>query len=127
MFRYLRAIAIALFGFAGLAGAQAQQLSLPDPVGVARVVAQGGVPTLTGCTIVAGSTDTAGECTATATSGSIAFSRAFLTAPTCIVYDKAATSTVSMPVYTTTTAQITLTTIISGHGLVWTCFGKIGG
>lgn len=90
-------------------------------------VASGNPPTGTGCTIAAGSSDTDGSCTASATSGSIAFATAYLVAPTCLVTDGSATSTVSMPVYTTTTSQITLTTIISTHVLYWHCAGKIGG
>lgn len=84
-------------------------------------------PVGTGCTIIAGSSDTDGECTTSATSGTIVFGAAYVSAPSCTVTDKSATSTVSMPVYTTTTTQITLTTIISAHGLVWHCAAKIGG
>lgn len=84
-------------------------------------------PALTGCTIVAGSTDADGSCTASAASGSITFSNAFNQAPFCSVIDASATSTVSMPVYSVSTTAITLTTIISTHVLYWHCTGRNGG
>lgn len=110
-----------------LALAQTPQVQLPNPVGVGKVQAQAGIPTLTGCTIVAGSSDTAGECTTTATSGTIVFSQAYLTAPSCLVIDKTSAATVPQVTYTTTASQITLTTVTSAHVLVWQCMGKIGG
>lgn len=107
--------------------ASAQGMILPDPSTLGgHVTASGPIPTLVGCTIVAGSTDTAGSCTTTATSGSITFGRTFTLAPACLVVDASATSTVSMPVYTVSATAITLSTIISGHILFWFCPGKIG-
>lgn len=83
-----------------------------------------GPPVGTGCTMVAGSTDFAGSCTTSATSGSIAFAAAYTAAPSCLVVDATATP---VAVYTTTTTQITLTTVTSAHVLYWTCIGKVGG
>lgn len=83
-----------------------------------------GPPVGTGCTIAAGSTDFAGTCTTTTTSGSIAFAGAFTTAPACLLVDSTGTP---VAVYATTTTQITLTTVTSAHVLFWTCFGRVGG
>lgn len=84
-------------------------------------------PVLSGCTAVGPVSDTDGECTASAASGSITFATAFATAPYCIVADASATSTVSMPVYTVSTTAITLSTIISTHNLYWHCASRVGG
>lgn len=135
MFRNIRAIAIsaalALFCAGGFVVAQV--VSLPHNVTVLGHLnsgqntvgtATGAAPVGTGCTITAGSTDTVGACVATAASGSIAFNTAYLASPLCTLVDTAATP---IAVYSVTTAQITLTTITSGHAYVWTCFGKVGG
>jgi hypothetical protein len=105
----------------------AAQFNLPSPAGIGHTESYGAAPVGTGCTIVAGSTDTDGECTTSAASGSIAFATAYASAPSCIVVDKTSAATVPQVTYTTTTAQITLTTVTSGHGLVWHCSGKVGG
>lgn len=105
----------------------AQGFTLPDGSIVGgHLAVQGPLPTLVGCTITAGSTDTSGSCTTSAASGSITFGRTFATAPTCLVVDATATSTVSMPVYTVSATAITLSTIITAHTLHWLCLGKIG-
>lgn len=102
--------------------AMAQQLQ--DGVTFSGHAVVGGAPPVgTGCTIQGGSTDLWGSCTATAASGTIAFAKAFLTAPHCIVVDQSATP---IAVYTETTAQITLTTVTSGHLYRWACVGKPG-
>lgn len=87
----------------------------------------GAPPTMTGCTILNGSTDTDWSCTATAASGTVTFGTSYLTAPICTVTDASATSTVSMPVYSVSASAITLSTIISTHVLYGHCAGKIGG
>ena len=126
--RLARGAAIAaLLGWSSVS-ALAQGFVIPNNAQLSGHLNGAGVPPVgTGCTIAAGSTDTAGSCTASAASGSIAFANAYAQAPNCLVTDGSATSTVSMPVYTTTTAQITLTTIISTHVLYWFCVGKPGG
>jgi hypothetical protein len=91
-------------------------------------------PTGVGCTIAAGSTDLSGTCATTAASGSITFTSkrpdgtvGFVVAPTCLITDATATSTVSMPVYTVSATAITLSTIITAHTLHWLCMAKTGG
>jgi hypothetical protein len=81
-------------------------------------------PAGSGCTIAAGSTDTDGSCTTTATSGSITFAVAFNQAPFCSVTDQTATPTAVISVSAT---AITLTTVVSAHVLNWHCTGKNGG
>lgn len=97
------------------------QFILTNPVVVGMINSQSALPIGTGCTIAAGSTDLAGSCTTSSTSGSIAFATAKQVAPSCIVQDSTATPVF---VYTTTTAQITLTTVTSAHVLFWLCIGK---
>ncbi len=82
----------------------------PPPVGV-------------GCTIAAGSTDMAGACLTTATSGTITFAKPFATAPVCLVVDITATPVI---VYTISTTAITLGTVTSAHQLRWFCMGNAG-
>lgn len=123
LFSSLLALALALAPIP----AMAQGFTAPDPTTFGgHVVASGPLPTLVGCTIIAGSTDTSGSCTTSAASGSITFGRTFATAPACLVVDASATSTVSMPVYTVSATAITLSTIITAHILHWFCIGKIG-
>lgn len=88
-----------------------------------RLTVAGAPPVGTGCTIAAGSTDQAGTCTATAAAGSIAFTKTYNSQPFCVVVDQSATP---VAVYTQTTAQITLTTITSGHIYTWNCMGRSG-
>lgn len=123
---------LALVALLAPAAAFAQGFTLPDGSVQAGHLAAAPAPGKTspvgvGCTIVAGATDTAGTCTASAASGSITFATAFNSAPTCSVWDQAATSTVSMPVYTVSASAITLSTIISTHVLGWLCLAKTGG
>lgn len=122
---YLAAIAI-LIGLASPAFSQG--FIIPDGStiqGHIKAAPQPGPPPVAvGCTLVAGSTDFAGTCTASAASGSITFSRTYGSAPTCIVWDQAATSTVSMPVYSVSPTAITLITIISTHLLGYMCMGQ---
>lgn len=106
----------------------AQGFTLPDGSAIqGHVKAMGAVgatpPTAVGCTIGAGSTDFAGTCVTSASSGSITFQRTFGAAPSCLVVDASATSTVSMPVYTVSATAITLTTIITAHTLFYMCVG----
>jgi len=77
-------------------------------------------PVGVGCTIVAGSTDQAGACLTTATSGSITFAQPFAVAPFCTVTDRTATP---VAVYSVSTTAITLTTVTSAHNLIWNCWG----
>jgi len=83
---------------------------------------QGNPPTGTGCTIANNSTDMAGSCTTTATSGTIVFATALASAPNCILVDATSAATVPQVTYTTTATQITLTTVTSAHVLRWVCF-----
>lgn len=118
-------LAIAVFVAAAMAMVPlptSAQFIIPDGTNLGgHLNAQGNVPVGTNCTIAAGSTDTAGSCTTTNTSGSIAFARAFTAAPTCLLVDSTATP---VAVYTTTTAQITLTSVTNAHVLFWFCIGK---
>lgn len=117
---FLFALALA-FSFAVPAHAQIQ---LQDGAAfLGHAVVSGAPPVGTGCTITAGSTDMAGSCLTTAAAGSIAFSKAFATLPWCILQDGTATP---LTVYVTTVAQITLTTVTSGHTLYWICLGRTG-
>lgn len=119
-----------LFALAALAlampiDAKAQGFLLPDgSTALGHLNASGPPPVGTGCTIAALSTDAAGTCTTSAASGTIVFARAFTVAPRCVVVDATATP---LAVYTTTTTQITLTTVTSAHVLYWVCFGTQGG
>lgn len=129
MFKNFRTAAIAAL-FAGALGAIAYGqagFTLVSPIVIGHYINGGPPPTGTGCTITAGSTDTDGECATTATSGSIAFTTAYVVVPSCIVVDKTSAATVPQLTYTTTIAQITLTTATSAHGLVWHCASKQGG
>lgn len=119
----LLAAGLLALGIGAIAYSQGFQIPNNSAI-IGHLGVTGNVPVGTGCTIVAGSTDTAGSCTASAASGSVAFATAYAIAPFCLVTDGSATSTVSMPVYTTTTAQITLSTIISTHVLYWFCAAK---
>jgi hypothetical protein len=119
-------LAVALI--CGASGAHAQGFTLPDGSAIqGHVKAMGAVgaapPTAVGCTIGAGSTDFAGTCVTSAASGSITFQRTFAAAPSCLITDATATSTVSMPVYTVSATAITLSTVISAHTLYYICVG----
>jgi hypothetical protein len=83
------------------------------------------VPTYTNCAAVGTPSDTDGACTTSNTSGAIIFATPYATAPYCVVTD--ASSTTVPPTYTTTTTQITLTTIINAHVINWHCGSRIGG
>lgn len=120
----LAVLAAASIGLS-LPSVRAQVLYLPDGTGlIGHLIGASPAPVGTGCTIAAGSTDAFGRCVTSATSGSIAFFRAYAAAPFCVVQDGTATP---VTVYTTTTAQITLTTVTSAHTLYWACFGAVGG
>lgn len=83
-------------------------------------------PTTTTCTLVAGSTDLAGACAATATSGvAVIFGKAFLTAPTCIVQDRTTASGTILATEPTTTTFVMGTTV-SADKISWICVGKQG-
>lgn len=128
----LAAAALALAALFAPAAAFAQGFTLPDNSviqGHVRAAPQVGAapPTAVGCTIAANATDFAGTCTATAASGTITFARTQGAAPSCVVWDQSATSTVSMPVYTVTATAITLATIISTHVLGYICIGTTAG
>ena len=123
-FRSLAAFAFIVFAPAAFA----QGFSLPDGStiqGHIKAVPQAGAtpPTAVGCTIGAASTDFAGSCVTSASSGSITFSRTWGAAPSCLITDSTATSTVSMPVYTVSATAITLSTIITAHTLFYICMG----
>lgn len=97
----------------------AQNFQLPaGSAYINMMLAQGGPPIGTGCTIGANSTDSAGFCTTTAASGTIQFSRQYSLVPSCIVVDTTATP---VAVYAVTSNQITLTTVTSAHVLRWKC------
>ena len=119
---------------AGNVRAQGYTLPANSAVQGHIISSQATPPTGVGCTVAAGSTDLVGHCTATAASGSITFTggnpsgvTGFATAPTCLITDQSATSTVSMPVYTVSTTAITLSTIISTHVINWLCVPPNGG
>lgn len=121
---------IAVAAFAGAIGGIAYSQGFVIPANtpfIGHYIAQGPIPVGAGCTIQASATDTDGQCTTSAASGSITFGTPFAAAPFCMVVDASATSTVSMPVYTVSTTAITLTTIITAHTLFWHCAAKAGG
>ena len=74
--------------------------------------------------MLTGSTDMAGACLTTSTSGTITFATAFLNAPFCTVTDRTATP---VAVYSVSTTAITLATITSAHNLSWVCTGNKSG
>lgn len=101
-----------------------QQSQLPRGTAIIGMLnAQGSAPTVTGGTLTAGSTDGAGQLTASATSGTIVFNFAtFANAPFCVVVDQSASP---VAVYAVTATQITLTTIVSGHLYQYHCYSRI--
>jgi len=111
--------------------AQNPVFTLYNPTLIGHMVSFGSgsaaVPVGTNCTIAAGSSDYAGSCATTSTTAAITFAIPFNVAPTCLVTDASATSTVSMPVYTLSASAITLSTVINAHNLQWLCVGKQGG
>ena len=76
----------------------------------------------TGCTVANTSTDLAGNCTSSATSGSVTFQNTYNAAPNCLVVDATSAATVPQLTYTVTTTQITISTMTSGHVIRWVCF-----
>ena len=110
---------------AGALGAVAQGFTFPGGTQVLGMFSYAGKPPVgVGCTIGAGSSDAAGTCLTTATSGSITFGTAKTVAPSCIVVDRTATP---VAVYSVSTTAITLSTVTSAHNLVWSCSGNAGG
>lgn len=104
--------------------AQAGNFVLPSNTGfIGFLSAQGKQPVATGCTIVSGSTDAAGKCSTTATSGTIVFAKTDLVNPPfCVVSDGSG----GTPTYTVTATQITLVTITSAHVLFYWCAEQAG-
>lgn len=93
-----------------------------------HIVSTNGIPapTTTTCTLVAGSTDVAGECSATATSGvAVAFGKAFVTRPFCTITDSVTATGINLAAGPTTTG-FTLGTTASGDKIRWTCMGQQG-
>lgn len=95
-----------------------------------HVVTQNGAgnpaPAVANCTLVAGSTDAAGQCAATATSGvAVTFGKAFATTPSCIVFDRT-TSTGNQLATPVSTTGFTLGTTAAADVVNWICFGKQG-
>jgi hypothetical protein len=126
------AIAAASFialAWGGLAIAQQQGFSAINPILIGHFMNAGSgsaaVPTYTNCALLGTPSDTDGACTTSSTSGAIIFAQAYATAPYCVVAD--ASSTTVPPTYTTTTTQITLSTIITAHVLFWHCASRTGG
>lgn len=124
----IRALLVAFLTLFASHAAFAQGFSLPDGSAIqghARVNGAVGAapPTAVGCTINASSTDLAGLCTTSATSGSITFQRTWGVAPFCLIADADAVSATSMPVYTVSATAITLTTVITAHKLFYFCIG----
>lgn len=85
------------------------------------------VPALTGCTAVGTPNDTDGQCTASATSGTITFAQPWATAPYCIAVDATSAATVPQFTYTLSTTAITISTMTSGHTIIWHCGSRAGG
>lgn len=122
-----RALAIAMLALAGAGalGAVAQGFNLPGGTSITGMFSYAGKPPVAvGCTLAAGSSDAAGECLTTATSGSITFGTAKTNAPSCLVVDRTATP---VAVYSVSATAITLTTVTSAHNLSYSCNGKAGG
>lgn len=83
-------------------------------------------PGTTTCTLVAGSTDVAGECNATATSGvAVTFGKPFVTRPFCTITDSVTATGINLAAGPTTTG-FTLGTTASGDKIRWTCIGQQG-
>jgi hypothetical protein len=83
-------------------------------------------PSGTSCTMVAGSTDVAGECSATATSGvAVTFGKVFTTRPFCTITDSVTATGINLASGPTTTG-FTLGTTASGDKIRWTCLGQQG-
>jgi len=83
-------------------------------------------PTGTNCTMVAGSTDMAGECAATATSAvAVAFGKAFATRPFCTITDSVTATGINLAAGPSTTG-FTMGTTASGDKIRWVCIGQVG-
>lgn len=108
----------------------AQGFTLPDGSvlqGHVKAAPQPGAvpPVAVGCTIDAQSTDFAGKCVTSSTSGSITFNRTFAVAPFCLITDATSVSATSMPIYTVSATAITLSTVITAHTLFYLCMGTL--
>lgn len=125
---FARLVALAFLALTP-AAAFAQGFTLPDGSamqGHIKAMPQIGAapPVAVGCTIGATSTDFAGTCVTSSTSGSITFARTWGAAPFCLITDASAVSATSMPVYTVSATAITLTTVITAHTLFYLCMGS---
>lgn len=94
-----------------------------------HVVSDGGtIPTVTSCStgaVGAGSTDVAGNATATgATACTVTFGTAWTTKPTCALTDNTTAAGLKAVVTTTT---IAVTGLTSGDAFSWICIGQAGG
>src|SRR5215472_8021852 len=122
--------AIVALAMAPSCGAKAQTI-LPDGSVVlghlnAAPGPSGPPPTFTNCTAVVGSTDMAGECSATATSGVVvAFGKPYLTRPFCTITDSVTATGINLAAGPSTTG-FTLGTTASGDKIRWVCIGQPG-
>jgi hypothetical protein len=121
---------IAAFSFLGNDPVKAQSV-LQDGTAVAGHLVTspppaGGPPVGTSCTMVAGSTDTMGQCAATATSAvAVIFNKPFAKAPFCVVLDHTTASGNALVTEPTTTTFVMGTTV-SGDKISWHCEGQVG-
>ena len=130
--RFARYVLLGAIAFgACFCGVSSKAAALEDGSVIAGHLAVGnppnyGPPTATGCTLNAASTDMAGSCAATATSGvAIAFSKAFASAPFCVVLDHTTASGNALATEPTTTG-FTMGTTVSGDKISWVCLGRPG-
>lgn len=118
---------IAFAGMVSLAVAQAFYI----PTGAIQVghlnsspiAGAAGLPVGTTCTILAGSSDTSGSCTASAGTATITFGTTWGVAPKCIVQDSTATP---LNVFTVSATAITVSATTNAHVLTWLCIGNVG-
>jgi len=83
-------------------------------------------PTGTNCTMVAGSSDMAGECAATATSAvQVTFGKAFAIRPFCTITDSVTATGINLAAGPSTTG-FTMGTTASGDKIRWVCIGQVG-
>ena len=91
-----------------------------------HLIVGGVIPVGTTCTIVAGSTDTAGSCAATATSGvAVTFGTPFVSTPFCVVKDRTTASGDLLTAFTNT--GFTMGTTVSADKIQWICLAAPGG
>lgn len=119
---------IAFAGMIGLAVAQGAFIIPTGAISVGHlnfspIPGAAGLPVGTTCTILAGSSDTFGSCTAGAGTATITFGTTWGVAPHCLLLDSTATP---VGAYNVTATAINVTATTNAHVLFWFCGGNVG-